>query len=162
MINCEGIASKASFPNSMVLHSEWPQTEQHGVLATPALNQSSIALSPIQTRFDWEGSASKEVLSISLVSKDGSIPKGRRTSLSFSRACWSPSYVALHRSQVRPRASTSLCQTIGSDFIFMLNERYSTRHNRSLSFIFQRHMPQLNERQLSAKSISNRASHWRR
>jgi hypothetical protein len=68
-------------------------------------------------RFDCEGSVSKEALSISLFSKLGAMPKGRRTSSSFARACWSSLYVSPHRSQVRLSESTSLCQTIGSDFV---------------------------------------------
>ncbi len=117
MMSSEGITSNTSCPTSMVRHSDSPQTEQHGLLATLAPSHSSRGFPAIHTRFDWEGSAVNESLSISLVSRVIPICKGWSTFSSVATACCRPCCVAPHRSQVRPSESSSRCQTIGNDFI---------------------------------------------
>jgi len=100
-----------------VRHSDVPQTEQQGLLPTLAPSHSSIGLPAIQMRLDSEGFALNDLSSISLISRLGSMPNGRRDCLSFSTARCISTYVALQRSHVLPPELTSLCQRIGSGFI---------------------------------------------
>lgn len=111
------MVSKVVPSTSTVRHSDAPQTEQQGLLPTLAPSHSSIGLPAIQMRLDFEGFALNDLSSISLISRVGSMPNGRRDCLSFSNARCISRYVALQRSHVLPSELTSLCQRIGSGFI---------------------------------------------
>lgn len=115
-INSVGITSKDSPPNSIIRHSESPHTEQHELVDDCALSHSSMGLSAIQMRLDWVGSSWKENLSISLVSRVGSIPKGCNDCFNFAKASSRLASVPPHRGHVSPVGSTSLCHTIARDF----------------------------------------------
>ena len=82
-----GIASKVTAPISTVRHSDSPQTEQQRVLPTLAPSHCSMGLPPIQMRLDSEGLALNDASSMSLISRTGSMPRGRSASLSLLMAC---------------------------------------------------------------------------
>ena len=75
-------------PNSTVRQSDSPQTEQQRLAPTLAPSHFSIGLPAIQIRLDSEGLALKDSSSISLVSKVGSMPKGRRGFVRLTTARW--------------------------------------------------------------------------
>jgi hypothetical protein len=76
-----------SAPISTVRHSDSPQTEQQRVLPTLAPSHCSMGLPPIQMRLDSEGLALNDASSMSLISRTGSMPRGRSASLSLLMAC---------------------------------------------------------------------------
>lgn len=112
-----GITSNVDPSTSTVRHSESPQTEVQRLARTSASSHSSRGFPAIQIRLDSEGCALKDSSSISLISRVGTIPWGRRISFSSLTARVISWKVPSQRGHVSPFLSTSLCQTIGSDFI---------------------------------------------
>jgi len=134
------MTSNAVPSTSIVRHADSPQTEQQQLLPTLAPSHSSMGLPAIQMRLDSEGLALNDSSSISLVSRVGSIPKGRSASLSLLMACCISRLVALQRSHVLHSELTSLCQIIGNDFIAMIlsNQDKYTLSEMKLSCLLAR------------------------
>ena len=112
-----GIVSNVSPSTSTVRQSESPQTELHRLAPTSACTSSSNGFPAIQIRLDSDGCALKNSSLISLISRVGVMPRGRRIFLSWRTACLISCCVSPHRRQVSPFL-TSRCQTIGNVVIF--------------------------------------------
>lgn len=115
-----GITSNVAPSTSTVRHSESPQTEVQRLAPTSASSHSSRGFPAIQIRLDSKGCALKDSSPISLISRVGTMPCGRRISFSSLTARVISWKVPWQRGHVSPSLSTSLCQTIGSDFILDL------------------------------------------